>query len=55
MNYDTAFKTAWAGFLRVGEFTYTQQDLKSKAFKDTGLTRSDITFAEDNEYAILCL
>ena len=55
MNYDTAFKTAWAGFLQVGEFTYTQQDLKSKAFKDTGLTRSDITFAEDDGYAILRL
>ena len=55
MNYDTAFKTAWAGFLQIGKFTYTQQNLKSKAFKDTELTQSDITFAENNEYAILCL
>ena len=42
MNYDTAFKTAWAGFLQVGEFTYTQQDLKSKAFKDTVTGDKDI-------------
>lgn len=55
INYSTAFKTAWAGFLRVGEFTYTQAELKSKAFKETGLTRSDIIFAEDNSYAILRL
>ena len=55
MNYDTAFKTAWAGFLWVNKFTYTQQNLKSKAFKDTELTQSDITFAENDEYAILHL
>ena len=55
MNYDTAFKTAWADFLWVGKFIYTQQNLKSKVFKDTELTQSDITFAENNEYAILCL
>ena len=55
MNYDTAFKTAWADFLQVNKFTYTQQNLKSKAFKDTELTQSDITFAENDKYAILCL
>lgn len=54
-NYDTAFKTAWAGFLRVGEFTYTLQEAKSRSFPETGLTRSDITFAEGNGYAILRL
>ena len=55
INYDTAFKTAWAGFLRVGEFTCTLQEVKSRAFIKTGLTRSDITFAEGDGYAILRL
>ena len=39
LNYDAAFKTAWAGFLRVGEFTHTQQALKRPSFVQTGLIR----------------
>lgn len=55
LNYNTAFKVAWAGFLRVGEFTYTPQALAMPSFSQTGLTRSDITFSEDDDYAILRL
>ena len=47
---------AWAGFLRSGEFTYSQKDLvSSRNFVNTKLTRSDITFDESSEYAILRL
>lgn len=56
LNIDTAFKVAWAGFLRMGKFTYTKADLKNrKLFSATKLTRSDITFSQDNQYMILRL
>lgn len=29
LNFDTAFKVAWAGFLRLGEITYTDADRKN--------------------------
>lgn len=55
LNYNTAFKVAWAGFLRVGEFTHTLQDRHNRTFHQTGLTRSDITFAENDEHVVLRL
>lgn len=55
VNIDTAFKVAWAGFLRMGEFTYTHIEAQARTFIDIGLTRSDITFADDNLHAILRL
>lgn len=55
LNIDTAFKVAWAGFMRMGELTYTAAELKKDSFKDTKLTRSDISFAEGNQYATLRL
>lgn len=55
-NIDTAFEIAWAGFLRLGEITYTSAELKKKAnFVDTHATRSDISSAEGNQYAVLRL
>ena len=55
LNIDTAFKVAWAGFLRMGEFTYTSAEAQARTFVDTKLTRSDITFSEGDQHAILRL
>jgi integrase len=56
VNFDTTFKIAWAGFLRLDEITYTTSDLKKKAaFIAIKTTRSDISFAENDQYAILRL
>lgn len=55
LNADTAFKVAWAGFLRLGEITYTATEAKKTSFKDTKVTRSDISFSEGDQYAILRL
>lgn len=54
-NIDTAFKIAWAGFLRLGEITYTSAELKKANFVDTHATRSDVSFAEGNQHAVLRL
>ena len=55
LNVDTAFKVACAGFMRMGELTYTAAELKKDSFKETKLTRSDISFSEGDQYAILRL
>lgn len=55
LNIDTAFKVAWAGFLRMGEFTYTGAEAKANTFINTKLTRSDITFSDRDQHAILRL
>lgn len=55
LNIDTAFKVAWAGFLRMGEFTYTDTEAQSRVFARTKLTRSDITFSDGDQHAILRL
>lgn len=55
LNADTAFKVAWAGFLRLGEITYTATEAKKASFKDKKVTRSDISFSEGDQYAILRL
>ncbi len=54
LNIDTTFKVAWAGFIRMGELTYTAAEAKKVMFAEIGLTRSDISFAEGDQYAILC-
>lgn len=55
LNLDTAFKVAWAGFLRLGGITYTDTDRNSSSFIDLHLTRSDVTFSKHNQYATLQL
>lgn len=55
LNIDTAFKVAWAGFLRMDEFTYTHTEAQARTFIDIGLTHSDITFADNLSHAILRL
>ena len=52
---DAAFKVAWAGFMTMVELTYTAAEAKNATFAETGLTRSDISFAEGDQYAILRL
>lgn len=54
-NTDAAFKIAWAGFPRMGEITYTAAQAKKTSFSSIKATRSDISFAEDDEYAVLRL
>lgn len=54
-NIDAAFKVAWAGFLRLGEMTYTRSERTSPAFADTKATRSRVSFAEGDQYAVLRL
>ncbi len=55
LNVDTALKVAWAGFMTIGELTYTAAEAKKATFAETGLTRWDISFAEGDQYAILRL
>ncbi len=56
LNINTAFKVAWAGFLRMGEFTYTKIELTNrKLFIITKLTRSVITFSQNDQHVILRL
>ena len=53
LNVDTAFKVAWSGFMRMGELTYKAAEAKKATFAETDLTRSDISFVERDQYAIL--
>ena len=55
LNVDIVFKVAWVGFIRMGELTYTAAEAKKATFAETGITRSDISFAEGDKYAILRL
>ncbi len=55
LNIDVAFKVPWAGFLRLGEIKYTSTDLKKASFSRTRVTRSDVSLAEGNQYAVLRL
>ncbi len=41
--------------MRMWELTYTAAEAKKATFAETGLTRSDISFAEEDQYAILQL
>lgn len=53
LNVNTIFKVAWAGFMRMGELIYIAAEAKKAMFAETDLTRSDISFAEGDQYAIL--
>ena len=55
LNITTAFKVAWAAFMRLGEITYTTAQRRHITFHQTRLIRSDISFASDLSYAILRL
>lgn len=56
INVDTAFKTAFGGFLRMGEYTYTAKDIKLPVtFESTKLTRRDVKFSENFDHMTLHL
>jgi hypothetical protein len=48
LNFNAAATMAFAGFLRLGEITYTKAQKDSHAFTATKCTRNDITLAEDH-------
>ncbi len=48
LNINAAFTTAFAGFLRLGEITYTAAEARQAAFALTKATRGDITFGPDH-------
>ncbi len=48
LNINAAFTTAFAGFLRLGEITYTAAEARQAVFSMTKATRGDITFGPDH-------
>jgi hypothetical protein len=55
INVDAAFTVAFAGFLRMGEISYTAAELRSKAFIHTKATRGDVSIAKDQSSMVLHL
>ncbi|KAJ5215291.1 uncharacterized protein N7498_001698 [Penicillium cinerascens] len=56
LNFATACRVAFAGFLRLGEFTYKTEDLSTRSiFSATKLTRSDVRFSPSLDHAQLTL
>jgi hypothetical protein len=56
INFDTAIQVAFAGFFRAGEITCEASDLaNASVFEHTKLQRRDVTFADDDQYAIITL
>lgn len=54
-NLDTAFKIVLAGFIRLGNLTYLTNKEVNLLFKDLHLTKSDIIFFKQDQYAMLRL
>lgn len=48
LNFNAAATMAFAGFLRLGEITYTKAQMDSRAFTTTKCTRNDVTLAADH-------
>ncbi len=55
LNIDTAINVAWDGFMRIGNLTYTAAEAKKATFAETSLTKSEISFVEEDQYTILRL
>lgn len=55
LNINMAFKVAWAGFQGLEEITYTSTECKKAFFSKTKVRRSDVSFVEGNQYAVLWL
>lgn len=55
INLDTAYKVAWAGFLRLGEITYEKSELPHDSFQALHLTRPDVSSSEFDQYVTLRL
>ncbi len=54
-NIDTTFKMAWANFIRIEESIYMSAEAKKATFSKTCLIRSNISFAEGDQYVVLRL
>jgi hypothetical protein len=54
-NLDAAFTLAFAGFLRMGEITYTTKERKAPSFSAIKVTRSDIQFSSNLDHMLLRL
>lgn len=50
-----AFKIAWAEYLWLEEIIYTGTKLKKASFSKTKITRSNNSFAKDNQYTVFHL
>ena len=48
INFNAATTTAFAGFLRLGEITYSKAQKDGCVFTTTKCTRNDITLAKDH-------
>jgi hypothetical protein len=48
LSFNAAATTAFAGFLRLGEITYSKSQKDSCAFTRTKCTRNDVTLAKDH-------
>lgn len=46
LNFDTTFKMVYVDFMKMGELMYTTTEANKATFPETGLTRSDISFAK---------
>jgi hypothetical protein len=56
LNFDAAIKLAFAGFLRTAELTCEAKDLENRSvFEHTKLQRRYVTFADNDEHAVLLL
>ncbi|KAI3244694.1 hypothetical protein CBS147309_9556 [Penicillium roqueforti] len=56
LNFATACRVAFAGFLRLGEFTYKTEDLGTRpTFLAIKLTRSDVRFSSSLDHVQLTL
>ena len=50
-----AFTLAFAAFLRSGEFTYTEEDLRDGSFADWFITRASVRFDPEGKFMLLRL
>lgn len=56
LNTDTAYKCAFAGFLRTGEVTYERKDLANKPlFERNHILRRDVHFSDTEDHVVLSL
>ena len=56
LNFDTAFKVAFAGFFRLGEIVYAAAETRNATvFQATRLTRQDVRFFDKGQYATIHL
>jgi hypothetical protein len=56
LNFDAAIKLAFEGFLRTAELTCEPKDLENRpVFEHTKLQRRDVTFADNDEHAVILL